>query len=101
MDNYATDEFDEYLAEQLKDPEFTAAWEDGNAREAVMDALVALRKHLGLTQTEAARRMGIRQPTLAKIEAEGSDPHVSTIFRYARALGTRLRMEIEQQDRPV
>lgn len=94
MPTQAPDDFDAYLTEQMKDPEFLAAYEDAAARESVMDALVAARKSAGLSQTEVARRMGIRQPTLSAMENEGPDPRLSTLFRYARAVGLRLHVNV-------
>jgi len=46
----------------------------------------AWREHLGLTQSEVARRMGITQPALAQIEAAGR-PRKATRTRLAAALG--------------
>jgi DNA-binding XRE family transcriptional regulator len=91
------DDLDEYLAEQMKNPEFRALYEDGHARDRLLDALVQARKDAGLTQTEVARRLGVRQPTVSKFEAEGSDPQLSTIQRYARALGKVIRVDVENQ----
>lgn len=93
-DDYSTDDFDDYLTEQLKDPEFRAAYDDAGARESLLDELTTMRKAAGLTQTEAARRMGITQPTLSGIENEGSDPRISTVQRYARTLGARLDLTL-------
>lgn len=68
---------------------------DGDVR-SLLGTLIALRKQEGLTQTEVAARMGIRQPTLAGIEADGSDPRVSTLLRYADAIGVRIHIRIER-----
>ena len=100
MDDYATDDFDEYLAEQMKDPEYQAVYQDNHAREELLDALVRARKAAGITQTEVARRLGIRQPTVSQIEAEGSDHRLSTLQRYARAVGKVIHVEIQSVPLP-
>jgi transcriptional regulator with XRE-family HTH domain len=41
----------------------------------------------GLTQAELARRMGVQQPVVARLEREGSDPRFSTVVRALEAVG--------------
>lgn len=78
--------FDEFLARALHNIETRAAFEDSQNRHRAIDALVRVRNRLGLTQTEIARRMGVKQPTVSGFETEGSDPRLSTLQRYARAV---------------
>lgn len=47
----------------------------------------AWREHLGLTQEEVARRMGISQPAYAKMESKATLPRVATCKRIAEAMG--------------
>jgi len=47
----------------------------------------AWREYLGVTQVEMARRLGIRQPSYAAMEAQGARPKKSTRARIAEALG--------------
>ncbi len=77
---------DPFFAEVLTDPETRAAFEDAQARNNFVDTLVKLRRAMGLTQIQVAKRMGVKQPMLSGFENEGSDPRLSTIQRYARAV---------------
>ncbi len=52
--------------------------------------LVALRKKHDLTQAEVADRMGVSQPTVAGFERYDANPTLSTIRRYALAVGARI-----------
>lgn len=52
----------------------------------LLDALVAMRRQQNLTQDEVARRMGISQGAVARIESGDRDPHLSTLRRYAHAV---------------
>lgn len=74
------------------DPEYLAARQDVRERFALVDALVACRKSRGLTQTDVAERMGVKQPTVSGFENEGSDPRLSTVQRYARAVDCRVKI---------
>lgn len=49
--------------------------------------LIELRKRLGLTQAEIAERMNVSQPAVAAFERVENDPKLSTIRRYAMAVG--------------
>lgn len=57
-------------------------------------ALIAARKKAGFTQAELAELMDITQPTVAAFEREDNDPRLSTITRYALAIGARVSHHI-------
>lgn len=56
-------------------------------RRALADDLVSRRVALGMTQTEVAARMGTSQSAVARMEAGESDLRLSTVERYAAAVG--------------
>ncbi|NKE55360.1 helix-turn-helix domain-containing protein [Lentzea sp. PSKA42] len=89
------DEFGAYLEEAKQSPVFRAEYEDADDRQRLIDALVTLRQVLGLSQKEVAKRMGIGQPTVSGFEKESSDPKLSTLQRYARAVEARLLIKVE------
>jgi transcriptional regulator with XRE-family HTH domain len=86
--------FDDFLARALMNVETRAAYEDSQHRHRVVDALVRLRNRLDLTQTDVAKRMGIKQPAVSGFETEGSDPRLSTLQRYARAVDASLWVQV-------
>ena len=47
------------------------------------------REYLGLTQQALADRIGISQPTLAKLEKSDANPRKSTLKRIADAMGIK------------
>ncbi len=62
---------------------------------ATLAAKVALRQarhHAGLTQAEFARRAGVSQQQVAKVERPDSNPTLATLERLARVLGLRLQV---------
>lgn len=90
------DEFASYVSEaQGSDPQFRAAFEDAEDLQDILDSLVKLRKALNLSQTTVAHRMGVKQPTVSGFETESSDPRLSTLQRYARAVEARIRLTLE------
>jgi predicted transcriptional regulator len=64
-------------------------------RRALLDELVARRRAAGLSQGEVAERMGTSQPAVARLEAGQVDARMSTVQRYADAVGVRLRLGLE------
>jgi transcriptional regulator with XRE-family HTH domain len=68
-------------------------------QQSLVDGLVARRRELGLSQNEIAARMGTSQPAVARLEAGGVDARMSTLQRYADAVGVRLDFGL-QEGRP-
>lgn len=82
-------QFKRALARRLADPEVRAGYEETRERLKLLAALVKVRKDLGLSQQEVADRMGVGQSTLSQLEGS-ADPRLSTVQRYARAVGAKV-----------
>lgn len=59
-------------------------------RKELAGELVSLRRAAGLSQTEVAARMGTSQSAVARLEAGEGDLRLSSLERYAAALGRTL-----------
>jgi transcriptional regulator with XRE-family HTH domain len=66
-------------------------------RAELADQLSARRVALGLSQTEVAARMGTSQSAVARIESGANDVRLSTLERYAAAVGWRLDWKLKDQ----
>lgn len=97
-DELSRPKFSAFLQQCLRDPAFRATFEDARSRHEIVDALVARRHLLGLTQADVADAMGVGQPTVSGFENEGSDPRLSTLQRYARAVGASLTIQVRPDD---
>jgi transcriptional regulator with XRE-family HTH domain len=93
--------FDLYLEDQLKDPDFAARFEKaGQAWEVAMQ-LAALRKKSGLSQKELAIRLGTSQQQISRLESPNYEGHsLSMIRRVADALGATVEVRIEKKRSP-
>ncbi|HTV11405.1 MAG TPA: helix-turn-helix transcriptional regulator [Acidimicrobiales bacterium] len=78
------------MNERRHDPVFPGFREMAGQRRSLAAALCAKRVELGLSQTEVAARMGTSQSAVARLESGGSDLRLSTLERYAAAIGQRL-----------
>ena len=56
-------------------------------RQELMDELAEVRRESGLSQTEIAARMGTSQSAVARLERGELDARLSTVERYAAAVG--------------
>jgi predicted transcriptional regulator len=72
----------------------------GDARREVVGELVQVRQDLGLSQTEVAARMQTSQSAVARLEGGDGDLRLSTLERYAAALGQELRFEVRSREEP-
>jgi transcriptional regulator with XRE-family HTH domain len=61
---------------------------------ALLADLVDLRKKHNISQEVVAERMGVSQPTVSAFERYDSNPTLSTIRRYALAVGARMSVQI-------
>lgn len=62
---------------------------------SLVEELVNARNRAGLNQDDVAKRMGVTQPTVSAIERLGKDLKLSTIRRYALAIGVVISHEIK------
>ena len=69
--------------------------EMAESRRRLLGELVSQRRSLGLSQTEVAARMGTSQSAVARVEAVAGDVRLSTLERYAEAVGHTLRWSLE------
>lgn len=53
-------------------------------------ALIQARKETGLSQREIASFMGVSQASVSQFERAENDPHLSTLRRYALAVGAQV-----------
>ena len=67
-------------------------------RRALIDELVQARQESELSQTEIAARMGTSQSAVARLESGGLDARLSTLERYAAALGRTVDWQIRPSE---
>ncbi len=81
---------DEFLEEFTRDPRNHAAYEDAEIRADLVRALIRRRKDKRLTQRQVAELMETSQSAVSELEGGGTDPRLSTLQRYARAVDAKL-----------
>jgi predicted transcriptional regulator len=82
------------MAESRRRSAFPGFDEVRERRRTLTDELVARRLELGLSQTEVAARMQTSQSAVARLESGDADIRLSTLERYAAALGHELNLSL-------
>lgn len=85
------DEIAELLGVDETDEQDLLAGELVRADYAWVDQLVRMRKELGLSQAQVADAMGRSQSVVSDIETMSSDPRLSSLRRYALAIGAAVK----------
>jgi transcriptional regulator with XRE-family HTH domain len=88
--------FDRYLEEQLRDPEFAKRFKGAGEAWDVALQLAALRERAGLSQKELATRLKTTQQQISRLESPGYEGHsLSMLRRVARVLNAHMRVVFE------
>lgn len=75
--------------------EFREKMKAGVKRLKVISQLIDLREKLGITQTELAKRIGVSQPFVARIENDdASNLSLETLVKIVNALDAELDIQI-------
>ena len=85
--------FDDFLQEQLQEPELKKEYEALQPERAIIQAIIDARKQSGLTQKELSERSGIAQGDISRLERGNANPSIRTLQRLAAGMGMRLKLE--------
>ncbi|QES48353.1 transcriptional regulator [Streptomyces venezuelae] len=86
---------DRKIAEGLTEsPEVTRRREEIRLAFELGQAVYDRRAELGISQTELARRAGMTQPQVSKLELGGTVPTVPLLARLARAMESELNLTL-------
>ena len=89
--------FDRYLQDQLRDPDFAARFKRAGEAWDLAIQLAALRKESGLSQKDLAKCVGTSQQQISRLESPSYQGHsLSMIRRIAEALGATVRVEVQR-----
>ena len=77
-----------------KNPAFSEMVDEAYERRVLLRKIGEARKAAKLSRTAVAARMGTSEAAIARLESAAGDPRVSTIERFAAAVGKRVRWEL-------
>ena len=85
--------FNQFFDEQMKNPEFKKEYENLQPEFDVIRTLINARKSVHITQQELAKKTGISQADISKIENGTRNPTLNMLKRLADGLGMQLRLD--------
>ncbi len=68
------------------------------ARQRLIDQLIAIRKSRGMTASDVARELDISRQAVSKIERGSRDPRLSTLIRYAMAIKAHISLNATKEE---
>jgi DNA-binding phage protein len=86
--------WDDFVEEQLQDPEVRATYEEEVRLLTIGIELAKQRKVKGLTQAQVASAMGTSTPQLSRTERRPENVTMRTLMRYADAMGMELDVKL-------
>lgn len=75
------------------EPELVESFVKTDEKEQLANTLWMMRTRRGVTQEEVAKRMGITQSAVAKLEDRGDSVKMSDVASYAEALGYAVQIK--------
>ncbi len=90
------DDLDQYIEERsLKDSEFKSDFIEGYHAFKIGLTLKKMREESGMTQSEIALKMGTQKTAISRIENHADNMRLSTLEKFANALGKRMQIIID------
>ena len=89
------DDLDKYIAERKKkDDVFAKNFDKGYKNFSIGVLLKMAREEAGLTQEQVAKRLKTKKSAISRIENHAEDIRLSTIKRFAEAVGRNIELNI-------
>ena len=91
--------FDVFLEEQLRDPDFAERFKRAGEAWDVALQIAALREKAGLSQKDLARKLKTSQQQISRLESPSYEGHsLSMLRRVAKVLSAKVRVVFEPED---
>jgi DNA-binding XRE family transcriptional regulator len=81
-----------------EDPEFRQRWDRGAFAREVAIRIIRYRTDHGLTQTQLAKAVGMRQPVIARLESGEQAPSLATLARITAGTGISFHLDVANGD---
>ncbi|MBU2529726.1 MAG: helix-turn-helix domain-containing protein [Elusimicrobia bacterium] len=86
-------DFEEHLAEKLKDPEFKKYFDEYGKQLEIACQILQLRKKKKMSQATLAKKVGTKQSNIARMESGNQNFTTEMLQRIARALNCEIEIK--------
>ena len=90
-------EWDIFKAGLLEDRDTRQEWDVLELPDQIIRMLIDRRLQLNLTQEELAKRLGMKQSAIARLESGNHSPSLRTLERVAKGLDAELEVRLRPQ----
>ena len=91
-----------YIEKRIKtDAEFADGFEVGYANFKIGVVLRQARQEAGMTQEEVAQHLSTTKSAISRIENHAEDIRLSTLNRYAEAVGANLQIRLTRSSQAI
>ncbi|MFI3141676.1 MAG: helix-turn-helix transcriptional regulator [Clostridia bacterium] len=87
--------FNDYLQENLQNPEFKKEYDALDANYEIVRQIIKARNEQNLTQQQLAEKIGIRQSNISRLESGNYNPSIELLKKVAFGLGKELHIEFK------
>jgi len=85
-------DFQEYLAEKLKNPKFRKYYDEYGKQLEIAYQILQLRKQKRISQAELAKKIGTKQSNIARMEAGEQNFSIDTLQKIAQVFNKDLKV---------
>jgi len=85
-------DFQEYLAEKLKNPKFRKYYDEYGKQLEIAYQILQLRKQKRISQAELAKKIGTKQSDIARMEAGEQNFSIDTLQKIAQVFNKDLKV---------
>lgn len=85
--------FDDYLKEQLKDPEFKRLWDESEPAFQAGCAMIQARIDAKISQRQLAKKAKTTQAVVSRIENMTVSPTIGLLQKIAASMGKKLEIK--------
>jgi len=78
----------------MKDPKFKKAYNDLEPEFVIVRAMIKMRLKNKMSQKDLAKKLGTKQPAIARFESGAYNPTLSFLKKLSTALGGKLEIKI-------
>lgn len=86
-------DLNELTDELIQDPGFKKEYDSLQTERDIALAIISARNNAGMTQNELAKKSGISQADISRLETGNRNPSIALLQRLAQAMNTVLRIE--------
>ena len=81
---------------KMNDPKFKKEWDESRNEYKLISEIIKIRKQLGFSQSELAKKSGNKQQVISRIEKKENSPTLKTLCSILNTMGYELVIELKK-----